>query len=105
MNESAPLRYHPAQDAIAYRDGVAFRASLVIRRRLKGRVYKQVPDTEVLTLTRPYLLIKDAVKLEKRLNAGLLAHEAEAAWPRLGLHDRPIYKVSILGRLGGAAVW
>jgi len=40
--------------------------------------------------------MESVVEMEKRLNSGMLAEEAEAAYPRMGMHNHVIYKVSII---------
>ena len=37
----------------------------------------------------------DAVKIERKLNNGLLSHEAEAAYARAGFHNKEIFRVQL----------
>lgn len=39
--------------------------------------------------------VSHAVALERGLNNGLLAYEAELAYPRIGFHNKPIYKIHV----------
>lgn len=45
---------------------------------------------------------RSAVDIEREKNGGLLAQEAEVSYPRMKLHDKPIYRVRVMDKSGVA---
>lgn len=69
------------------------------KRGVRGQ-YKAVKTIFSKTANPITKSIPDAVALEKELNNGLLAQDAEAAYARAGFYDKEIFRVHI-----GAAEW
>jgi len=88
-NEEYPRRTGSAFVQIRRRDG-------------HGKPYRVVKGSDWPMTTFHAQQAATAAKIERELNGGLLAHEAEVVYPRIGKHGRSIFKVHVIS--GGGHV-
>jgi hypothetical protein len=73
----------------------------VWRREGHGKSYCRLPMCEwPLSIFKYNFQTELAVDIERELNEGLLCEEAEIAWPRLGKHNKPTFKVHTVSAAG-----